>query len=346
MEREEYIINNLLVKDSKGHLKRRERNDLEYKKSFGMGSWAAYAKTMASFANNMGGYLLFGIKDTPREIVGVNNAFEIFKQEKFTEALNALFAPEIQWDVGSVEIDGKSIGYIYTWESDAKPVIAQKSESSEKINSGDIFYRYRGKNGKIRFPEMRKIIEERSKREQERIFKLIEAIKNSDTTNLGIVNYNNGHFSTPYGVDIAIDKKLVVQLLKKARYIKNGSFVEDGGQPVLKVTGNIDLAEEVPVPDVNPDIQYPYMQKDLKDMLGLTSNYQIQALIWTFGLKGQLKYHLAVSTSKQTKAHKYSKLALQYLKEKIEEHNDGGVWLATICKAYSDRPQKKKGDRT
>jgi len=340
MNREEFIINSLLAEDSKGHLKCRERNDLEYKETFGLGSWASYAKTMAAFANNVGGYILFGIKDNPREVVGVNNAFEDFKQEKFTEALNALFSPEIQWDVGCVEINGKKVGYIYTWESENKPVIAQKGESSEKINSGDIYYRYRAKNGKIQFPEMRKIIDDSTKKEQERIFKLIEAIKNSDTTNLGIVNYNNGHFSTPYGVDIAIDKRLVVQLLKKARYIKNGSFVEDGGQPVLRVTGNIDLAEEVPVPEMNPDDQYPYLQKDLKELLGLKSNYQIQALIWTFGLKNQKKYHIEISTSKQTKAHKFSLLALRYLKEKLDEHNDGGVWLATVCKAYGERPQK------
>lgn len=153
MEREEYIINNLLVKDSKGHLKRRERNDLEYKKSFGMGSWAAYAKTMASFANNMGGYLLFGIKDTPREIVGVNNAFEIFKQEKFTEALNALFAPEIQWDVGSVEIDGKSIGYIYTWESDAKEQVGTLRILNNIINDGLNYYFTKSSNGTVKLRE-------------------------------------------------------------------------------------------------------------------------------------------------------------------------------------------------
>src|SRR3712207_8648047 len=61
------------------------------------------------------------------------------------------------------------------------------------------------------------------------------------------------HFRSPYGVDVAFDRKLVTQGLKKAKYIKEGSFNETDGIPVIKVTGNIDLAEEVPVPDGNPD---------------------------------------------------------------------------------------------
>lgn len=84
----------------------------------------------------------------------------------------------------------------------------------------------------------------------------METIRKSDTTNLGIINYNNGRFSTPYGADIAVDKKLVMKVLKKAKYIKKGSFDETEGIPVLKVTGNIDLAEEIPVPDIEPDVQY------------------------------------------------------------------------------------------
>lgn len=341
MEREDYIKNNILKLDSKGRVKCRERNDLEYKVSFGFNSWAAYAKTMVAFANNIGGYIIFGIKDNPREIVGVNSAFDEFKQEKFTDALNSLFSPEIEWECGVIDLGDKRVGYIYTWESQDKPIIAQKAESSEKINSGDVYYRYRARNSKIQYPEMRKIIEERDKREQERLMKIMEAIRNSNTTNLGIVNYNNGKISTPYGVDVTVDRRLIMQVLKKARYIKNGSFVEDGGQPVLRVTGNIDLAEEIPVPNIDPDTQYPYIQKDLKNLLGITSQ-QVYALIWLFGMKGQKKYHLEVTTSKNYKTHKFSKYALDFLQKTISEHNDGGVWLENVRCQYNQRNIKER----
>ena len=338
MIHEEYIKQIITNVDSFGRVKARERSDLEYKETFGLGSWAKYAKTMAAFANNHGGYMIFGIKDNPREILGVNHAFINFKQEKFTNSLNSLFSPELCWDSGIVDIGNISVGYIYTYESEMKPIIALKNESSEKINSGDVFYRYRGRNDKIKFPEMNRMIEDKIRKERDRMFKLFETIRNSDTTNLGIVNYSNGRFSTPYGTDITVDKKLVMQVLRKAKYIKNGSFDETNGTPVLKVTGNIDLAEEVPVPDIEPDVQYPYIQKQLAETL-LISAQEVRALIWFYKMKGIKKYHLEVSTSSsgKHKTHKFSDIALQFLAEKLNENKDNEDWLNEIKEKYNQR---------
>lgn len=341
MNHEEFVRRLISSVDAQGRVKARERNDLEYKETFGLNCWAAYAKTMAAFSNNCGGYIIFGVKDNPREIVGVNSGFSNFKQEKFTESLNSLFSPEIIWETGAVEFDSFSIGYIYTYESEAKPVIALKSESSEKINSGDVYYRYRARSEKIKYPEMHKIIEDRAKRERNQILKLMETIRKSDTTNLGIVNYNNGRFSTPYGADITIDRKLIMQVLRKAKYIKKGSFDETTGTPVLKVSGNIDLAEEIPVPDIIPDVQYPYIQKQLADKLSITT-HQLYALIWYYKMKGTKKYHMEVSTSSsgKNKTHKFSDVALQFLAEKINENKENDKWLEEITKAYRQRANK------
>lgn len=335
---EEYIKRIVSQKDSQGRVKSRERHNLEYKEAFGLSSWAKYAKTMAAFANNQGGYILFGIKDSPREVKGVNAAFNDFKQEKFTESLNSLFSPELIWECGTVDVDGVLIGFIYTEESYSKPVISLRSESSEKINSGDVFYRYRGRSEKIKYPEMNRIIEERAKKERDQILKLMETIRKSDTTNLGIVNYNNGRFSTPYGTDIAVDKKLVMQVLRKAKYIKKGSFDETEGIPVLKVTGNIDLAEEVPVPDIEPDVQYPYIQKQLAEKLNI-SKTELYALIYHFEMKGTKKFHMKISSSLsgKQKIHKFYDVALQFLAEKINENKNNDGWLNEIVSQYNHR---------
>lgn len=343
MTHEEYIRNLITAVDSQGRVKARERNDLEYKESFGLMSLAKYAKTMAAFANNCGGYIVFGVKNAPREIVGVNAAFFDFKQERFTEGLNTLFSPELVWESGEVDFGEYKIGYIYTYESDAKPVMALKNETGEKINSGDVFYRYRGRSEKIRYPEMHRIIEERAKHERNQLLKLMETIRKSDTTNLGIVNYNSGRFSTPYGADITVDKKLVLQVLRKAKYIKKGSFDEVSGTPVLKVTGNIDLAEEVPVPDVEPDVRYPYIQKQVAEKLGI-SRHEVQALVWHYQMKGNKKYHVEVSAtaSGRSKIHKFSDIAVQFLADKINENKENPQWMTEIRKEYLQRKQMKE----
>ena len=46
----------------KTKLIRRESATLEFKESFNFGSMAMYFRTIASFANRNGGYIIFGIK--------------------------------------------------------------------------------------------------------------------------------------------------------------------------------------------------------------------------------------------------------------------------------------------
>ncbi|MGI5964148.1 MAG: ATP-binding protein [Lawsonibacter sp.] len=336
MTHQEYVLSVISNVSSAGYITSRERNDLEYKQSFGQKSWAKYAKTMAAFANNRGGYIIFGIKDNPRQLVGVNSAFKDFAQERFSEYLNSLFAPEIMYESGIVEIGEKSVGFIYTEEAESKPIVAQKTESSEKIASGDVFYRYRARSEKIKCAEMHRIIADRVAKERENILKLFEVIRKSETANLGIINYDKGSFSTPSGVDVAVDRRLIVQVLRKAKFIKEGSFSETDGQPVLKVTGNIDLAEEIPVPDIEPDIQYPYIQKNLAQKLNITP-YEIQALVWKYKMKGQKKFHLEITTSKSGKVHKFSDIALQFLADKINVMKSNPGTLNQIKAEYTQR---------
>lgn len=149
------------IHHSTGYLKSRESNTVEFKESFNKGSTAKYAKTMAAYANNRGGYIIFGVKDNPREVCGLrNNNFENLSQEQFSDALNSLFAPAIDWECGSftfqkekrtdyldeqdpiIEIDFR-IGWFYVEESERKPIIAQKTNDGEKISSGNVYYRYR-----------------------------------------------------------------------------------------------------------------------------------------------------------------------------------------------------------
>ena len=345
---EEYVRKILSNNSVDGTLKSRESNTVEFKEAFNKNSTAKYGKTMAAYSNNRGGYIIFGVKDKPRKIIGLkNDNFENMSQEQFSEAINSLFAPAMDWSCGTFTIDLPSlnpsnpprtlkIGWIYTEEAEYKPIIAQKANDGEKINSGDVFYRYRARSEKIKFAEMSRIIEERTAKEREGLLKLIEVIRKSETANLGIVNYSNGKITTPYGVDVAFDRKLVTQVLKKAKFIKEGSFNETDGIPVIKVTGNIDLAEEVPVPDGNPDETHPYIQKQLAEKLAI-STQDLYALIWYFKMKESKKYHLEITTSSTGKTHKFSNFALQFLREKIKEFDDKPEELDYIRQAYKDR---------
>lgn len=357
MDHDQEVQKILAGRTSAGTIRSRESNTVEFKQSFNKGSTAAYAKAMAAYANNSGGYIIFGVQDSPRIIVGLkNDNFENLKQEVFTDAINSLFSPAIEWEMGTIVLtedkeddngvivtEQKKIGWIYAKESEIKPVIAQKDNNSESISAGDVFYRYRARNGKIRPAEMERIITERINRERDNLFRFLEVMRKNGTANLGIVNYSDGKFSTPYGVDAAFDRRLVAQILKKAKFIKEGSFNETEGIPVIKVTGNIDLAEEVPVPEGNPDDTHPYIQKQMAEKLGI-NRQDLYALIWYFKMKESKKYHLEITVSKSSKTHKFSNFALEFLQEKLKELLGDEEGFERIRSAYKNR--NKQEDKT
>lgn len=344
---EEFVRKILLNRSFTGALKSRESNIVEFKESFNKANTAKYAKTMAAYSNNRGGYIIFGVKDNPREIVGLkNNNFDNLNQEQFSEAINSLFSPAIEWDCGMFLFEENpdtqlKIGWIYTEEAELKPIIAQKANDSEKINSGDVFYRYRARSQKIKYAEMQHVIDKRVAKEREGLLKIFEMIQKNETANLGIVNYSSGRITTPYGVDVEFDRKLVTKVLKKAKFIKEGSFNEIDGNPVIKVTGEINLAEEVPVPEGNPDETHPYIQKQLAEMLNI-STQDLYALIWYYKMKEAKKYHLEITTSKNSKTHKFSMFALQFLKDKLDELQNSPEEFNSIRFAY--RRRKKSAE--
>jgi len=180
---EEYILNILKKKDKKGNVIARESSEIEFKESFNFSNITEYSKYMASFANKSGGYIIFGIKDNPRKIVGINpDRFNEISQEKITSFLLEYFSPEIRWDIGVIDYDEVAIGYIYTDKSENKPVICKKNKDNI-IKNGEIYYRYRAQSKNIEYGELIKIINEIREKERQYWVKIIK-----DTVSIGPQN--------------------------------------------------------------------------------------------------------------------------------------------------------------
>lgn len=124
---EERILKILKKKDRKGNVVTRESSEIEFKKNFNFLNMAEYSRDMAAFANKSGGYIIFGIMDSPRKAVGIKpDKFNEIPQERITSFLLENFNPEIKWDIDLVEHNGVYVGYIYIYEVENKPVICKK----------------------------------------------------------------------------------------------------------------------------------------------------------------------------------------------------------------------------
>ena len=225
----------------------RESTVLEFKRKFDLGSASKYARTLAAFANNKGGYIVFGVENAPRVLRGINpRRFQDVDPAKLTAVLNDFFSPEIIWEIGQFEYHGVTLGYIYGFEAYDKPIIATKSKLPE-IRESAVYYRYRANTTFIKYAELNKIIEERLERDRKAWLHHLESIGRVGPTNVGIVDTIEGKLFTG-GTSLMLSETLTRQL----RFIREGRFVDTDGDPTLRLIGDVKslsgATTEVPIP--------------------------------------------------------------------------------------------------
>lgn len=214
----------------------RENSHLEYKQTFNWGSRAKYAKTMAAYSNSEGGFIVFGVKDSPRELTGVNiDRFDTLDAAKVSSYLNGVLSPEIQWSAFRVEVAGVELGVLAISPCVTRPVVCVKTDG-EDLREADIYYRYRGKSERIRYPELQQILNERQERERDAWLKHLAQVARIGVENVGVLDLAEGELSGPGG-------RLLIgsDLLEKVQFIREGHFTErdEIGSPTLRLIGDV-----------------------------------------------------------------------------------------------------------
>lgn len=210
----------------------RESGWLEFKESFNWNSKDKYAKSIVAFANNKGGYIVFGIKDKPRDLVGLqNNNFEDVDEAKITAYLNGVFAPEIIFEKFTVAVKSKTIGILYTQQAKTKPLVCIKNDG--ELKEAEIYYRYNARSEKIKYPELKMMFDVVREEERKSWMEHFEKISKIGPTNAAIMDTIAGEISGKSGT-LVIDKKLIPKL----KFISQGNFQEKG-KPVLRLIGDV-----------------------------------------------------------------------------------------------------------
>ena len=310
--------------NSKGYLVNRESFDLEYKQSFQFGdSLFEYGRSMVGMANNRGGKIIFGIKDSPREPVGLqNDKFNNCDTNKFNQALSEYFSHDFEWELSTTEFEKKEFGVIEIQESNYKPIICKKFKYNI-LREGAIYYRYRGETKEISFPELDHILNSEKMKERKMWIQHIKKISDIGPQNIQLIDTYKGIIETG-------NKKILLDrnLLDKIKFVKEGEFVEKEGAPALvlkgEITGLIDTENSL-----SPDQLYPLRATEIQKNLGINS-YGFKLLIVKYKIKENPRYHTSIKVGVKSYTHKYT----QSLQDKF----------SAILTRYPDTLQKIKSE--
>jgi len=96
-----------------------EPRRLEFKESFPKGDQVA--RTAVAFANGAGGRIVFGVKDSPREFIGIPDD-QLFKtEERITNCIFDLCAPSIVPEIYIQSVEGKLLLVVKIYTGAQKP---------------------------------------------------------------------------------------------------------------------------------------------------------------------------------------------------------------------------------
>lgn len=122
---------------------------------------AAVARTMAAFANAVGGYVVFGISDDCK-VVGLPEPTKFQRTcDEILDVATLCFSPAILWEKNVVRFREQSLGVIYVYEAPSKPVIAMSDANG--ITKSTIYCRYEGKSQRIEPGDLLHMLHERDR---------------------------------------------------------------------------------------------------------------------------------------------------------------------------------------
>jgi hypothetical protein len=230
----------------------REGKRREFKLDYFQKDMSDYTRTLAAFANADGGCIIFGVRDRPREIVGVTSVID---EARWADRLREDFAPEIVFSTRTYEIGGKILLAIGTGSSPHRPIIARTNRSkkttdkdgkpvvTEAIKDGTIYYRYGGQTRPIGYSELSEMLSDRERKRIKSMMENLKVVEKIGIQNVGIVDMKEG----------ASHLYLSKETARGLSFIDRGRFVEEEGAPAYVVLGNVDLNQVIHKPFEDED---------------------------------------------------------------------------------------------
>jgi len=258
-----------MLRTKGNHLFHREGQELEFKESFNLAGLADYFRDFAAFANNRGGHMIFGVKDSPRVPQGLSDSsldqFDKIDPEKISGYLLDIFSTDIRWDQASVPLYDRHFGVIRIHEAHTKPVIAKKDEGKDQtIKNGEVYYRYGGRTQRIQFAELENIIKRRVEQNNNQWLDLMQKIGRAGPANAAILDTEKALIEKDDTRVLVLDENLA----NKLKFIREGEFVERDGAATLKLVGDIvpiDRVEVIKRVRENLTKEYPLSAMELVD---------------------------------------------------------------------------------
>jgi len=219
----------------------RESTDLEFKREMTDSIFRKSLKTIAAFANKTGGWIVFGVSDNPRLLVGVGD--DVLDEGRQSEQIAQAISPIPTTRFHIVEIHEYILGVLTVSPLPKPPSIAicdiaGGQGGGQVLRKGTVYTRRSGQTAPITGEEFSQLLNSRDERIRNEIFSYLERGRD--------IGFDRVVVASPRSDAENDEQEMTFYLPASAasdmNVIDEGTLVQDGGAPAYKLVRKIHLA--------------------------------------------------------------------------------------------------------
>lgn len=217
----------------------RESANLEFKLLLDLNSFKKCLKTIAAFSNQSGGTIVFGIRDRPRDLVGIGNAD--LDEGLQSEQLVRNIVPCPQTHYFTFEMHGMNFAAIHVFPVSKPPAIAIRDLSGEGgvgqiLTQGMIYRQRRGQTSAISGEEFSQLLAHRDSLIRAEIFGFLARGRDIGFDKAVVADTRQTE-----GEDGEVTFFLPADAASQLNIVDRARLVESEGAPAYEIRGNVQL---------------------------------------------------------------------------------------------------------
>ena len=229
----------------------REAADLEFKRDLSLATFRKSLKTVAAFSNCKGGWVVFGVANNPRDLVGIGNA-EI-DDGQLSEQLIQSICPVPAWEMQYFEAHGRRFAVFEVHASERPPAVAIRDVSAVQgedpsLRQGVIYTRRRGQTSPITGAEFTQILRIRDDVIEKRVFQFLSKGREIGFEKAIVAGKQGDGQADAQGMTFYVPASAA----REMRIIDRARLVDEMGAPAYELVGNVQLVAPGDVDPRNP----------------------------------------------------------------------------------------------
>lgn len=234
----------------------RESTDLEFKLNMALATFRKSLKTISAFANKTGGYIVFGVSDNPRLLVGLGG--NVLDEGQQSEQIAQAISPIPTTHFSTLVIHGRVIGVLKVDPLSKPPSIAIRDIAGAQgddpvLRKGTVYTRRRGQTAPITGEEFSQLLISRDERTRSEIFAYLSRGRDIGFDQVVVADPRNSAVDDETEMTFYLPASAAADL----NVIEEGTLVQEGGAPAYKLVGNVRLSTPA-----DKDPRYPKRPSD------------------------------------------------------------------------------------